>query len=344
MRKAAAAVALALLAGCSGGSVDLGALSSASDQIVWDAAQKAVERKEWANARQYYKRIVDAFPQSEHQPDARIGLADSYFEEGGTGNYVLAVSAYREFLTLYPQHPRSDYAQFRAAESYFKQKNSPDRDQTATEQALEEYQRLLRRLPRLQVCRVHAPEDPRMPADAGPLALPRRLLLPARAAGVALGHRPVPDHRQRLPRLRQARRGALPPLPVPRGRRPLRRGASAPLPARRYPGGPFVTDGQKLRAEFPPSFTPAAPTAAPAPAGSGDAAKAGRTPPARTDGTAPADPPKPAVPAPAGQPAVRERSRGPEDRSAPAPAPFLPTLKCHFDESRKNPLTTALFS
>ena len=56
---------------------------------------------------------------------------------------MLAVSAYREFLTLYPQHPKSDYAQFRAAESYFEQKNSPDRDQTATEQALEEYQRLL---------------------------------------------------------------------------------------------------------------------------------------------------------------------------------------------------------
>ena len=56
---------------------------------------------------------------------------------------MLAVSSYREFLTLYPQHPKSDYAQFRAAESYFKQKNTPDRDQTATDQALEEYQRLL---------------------------------------------------------------------------------------------------------------------------------------------------------------------------------------------------------
>lgn len=143
MRKALTLVLALWLPACASRSVDLGALSSASDQIVWDAAQKAVERKEWENARQYLKRLVDAFPQSEHQPEARIALADSYFEEGGTGNYVLAVSAYREFLTLYPQHPRSDYAQFRAAESYFKQKNSPDRDQTATEQALEEYQRLL---------------------------------------------------------------------------------------------------------------------------------------------------------------------------------------------------------
>lgn len=132
-----------LVPACASHQLDLEALSSASDQVVWEAGQKAIEKKDWESARQYYRRLIDAFPQSQHQPDARIALADSYFEEGGTGNLVLAVSAYREFLTLYPQHPRSDYAQFRAAESYFRQRNSPDRDQTATDQALEEYQRLL---------------------------------------------------------------------------------------------------------------------------------------------------------------------------------------------------------
>jgi outer membrane protein assembly factor BamD len=143
LKRALAAAAVLLLPACASHQLDLEALSSASDQIVWEAGQKAVGKKDWESARQYFRRLIDAFPQSEHQPDARIALADSYFEEGGTANYVLAVSSYREFLTLYPQHPKSDYAQYRAAESYFKQKNSPDRDQTATEQALEEYQRLL---------------------------------------------------------------------------------------------------------------------------------------------------------------------------------------------------------
>jgi outer membrane assembly lipoprotein YfiO len=137
------AVLALVLPACAGHQVDLQALSSASDQIVWEAGVKAVAKKDWESARQYFRRLIDAFPQSEHQADARIALADSYFEEGGVGNYVLAVSSYREFLTLYPQHPKSDYAQFRCAESYFKQKNTPDRDQTATDQALEEYQRLL---------------------------------------------------------------------------------------------------------------------------------------------------------------------------------------------------------
>ena len=143
MRRGLLLAALLALPACSSHQLDLETLASASDDIVWEAGQKASSKKDWESARQYYRRLIDAFPQSPHQPDARIALADSYFSEGGTGNYVLAVSSYREFLTLYPQHPRSDYAQFQAAESYFKQKNSPDRDQTSTGQALEEYERLL---------------------------------------------------------------------------------------------------------------------------------------------------------------------------------------------------------
>jgi outer membrane protein assembly factor BamD len=155
--------ALLLLPACGGHQLDLEALSSASDQIVWEAGEKAVQKKDWESARRYFRRLIDAFPQSEHQPAARICLADTYYDQGGTANYVLAVSSYREFLTLYPQHSRSDYAQFRAGEAYFAQKNAPDRDQTATQQALEEYQRLLDVYPdsqyvepareRIQACR-----------------------------------------------------------------------------------------------------------------------------------------------------------------------------------------------
>jgi outer membrane protein assembly factor BamD len=151
MKRTLALLALSLaLAGCAGHQLDLAALSSSSDEIVWDAGQKAVAKKDWSSARKYFQRLIDAFPQSQHQPEARIALADSYFDEGGTGNWILAVSSYREFLTLYPQHPRSDYAQFRTAECYFKQMNSPDRDQTATHQALEEYSRLLEIYPQSQ--------------------------------------------------------------------------------------------------------------------------------------------------------------------------------------------------
>jgi outer membrane protein assembly factor BamD len=131
------------LDGCASSQGDLTSLASSSDQIVWQAADKAFQKKQWDTARKHYRRIIDGFPQSEHLPEARLGLAEAHFKEGGTGNLVLAVSEYREFLTLYPSHPKSDYAQFQTAEAYYLQRNGPDRDQTNTTKALDEYERLL---------------------------------------------------------------------------------------------------------------------------------------------------------------------------------------------------------
>jgi outer membrane protein assembly factor BamD len=138
-----AASLLFAVACASGGEPDIATLASNSDQVIWEAGQKAFQKKQWDNARQHFRRIIDAFPSSEYGPPARLALADTYFLEGGTGNYILAVGAYREFLTLYPSHPRSDYAQFQAAESFYRQRNGPDRDQTPTLKALDEYQRLV---------------------------------------------------------------------------------------------------------------------------------------------------------------------------------------------------------
>ena len=131
------------LAGCASSQGDLSSLASSSDEIVWQAAEKAFQKRQWESARKYYRRIVDGFPQSEYLPAARLNLAETHFKEGGTGNYILSIAAYREFLTLYPSHPKSDYAQHQTAEAYYFQRNSPDRDQTSTMKALEEYERLL---------------------------------------------------------------------------------------------------------------------------------------------------------------------------------------------------------
>jgi outer membrane protein assembly factor BamD len=134
---------LMALASCGHGQPDIATLTSNSDQVIWEAGQKALQKHDWESARQHFKRIIDAFPQSQYAPSARLALGDTYIEEGGTSNDILAIGAYREFLTLYPSHPKSDYAQFQVAESYFRQKSGPDRDQTQTLHALEEYERLL---------------------------------------------------------------------------------------------------------------------------------------------------------------------------------------------------------
>ena len=146
MRRLLAGIAIAVAAGasaCAGHTPDIATLTSNSDQAIWEAGQKAFERRDWISARQHYRRIIDAFPQSTHAAESRIAVGETYAREGGSTNDLLAVGAYREFLTLYPSHPKSDYAQFQIGEAYFRRKNGPDRDQTDTREALTEFQRLL---------------------------------------------------------------------------------------------------------------------------------------------------------------------------------------------------------
>ncbi len=147
MRRVGLLLLLVLAAGCATRRVDLATLAANSDRVIWEAGQEASGKKDWESARQYYRRIIDGFPQSPLGPDARLALADSYFKEGGTANLILAVSAYREFLTFYPSNPQSDYAQYQIAESYYRQRHPPDRDQGPTVDALKEFQRFLELFP-----------------------------------------------------------------------------------------------------------------------------------------------------------------------------------------------------
>ncbi len=263
-------VALAMgAAACAGKSVDLGALSSPSDQVVWEAGKKAISKKEWSSARQYFKRIVDAFPQSEHQAGARLATADTYFEEGGTANYVLAASSYHEFLTLYPQHPRSDYAQFRAAEAYFKQRNSPDRDQTQTDKALEEYEKLLDIYPESKYVeqargRIHECRETLARSNylVGYFYQRGRQAWRSAIGRYEIILKDYPDY-DRLDEVLYHYAECL----AAAGR------YAEALPQigrleRDYPKSSFIADAQKLRLTFPPSSTPAPPPAS-APAASG---------------------------------------------------------------------------
>jgi outer membrane protein assembly factor BamD len=125
------------------GQADIATLASGSDTTLWTSASRDYEKRRYETARQYAQRLIEGFPNSQHQPVARLLLADSYFKEGGSANLVLAASAYRDFTTLFPSHPRADYAQFQVAECYFKERHRPDRDQSSTEDALREYERFL---------------------------------------------------------------------------------------------------------------------------------------------------------------------------------------------------------
>lgn len=133
-------VLLGLSAACS--SVDQFALPPDSEQrpdaFLYTRGAEALEAGHWLTAREYFRRLVDTYPTSEHRQDARLGIGDSYLGERRIESDILAAGEFREFLRFYPLAERADYAQYRLALSQVRQMLSPERDQTATREALRE--------------------------------------------------------------------------------------------------------------------------------------------------------------------------------------------------------------
>jgi outer membrane protein assembly factor BamD len=105
--------------------------------------REALEAEKWQDARGYFQQLLDAYPRSPLAGDARLGIADTYFNQKGSGNLVLAIAEYRDFLTFFPNHPRADYAQYQIAYGHYRQIHSPDRDQDPTTLAIEEFEKLI---------------------------------------------------------------------------------------------------------------------------------------------------------------------------------------------------------
>jgi outer membrane protein assembly factor BamD len=137
---------LVFIAGC-GGNDDVTPPPSNPDRFLFDRGTEALKERKWLNAREYFRQVVDNYPNSPLRADAKIGIGDSYLGEHTAETLVLADNEFREFLTFYPTHPRADYAQYKLAMSHFEQMRSKDRDQTETIEALEEFQVFFTRFP-----------------------------------------------------------------------------------------------------------------------------------------------------------------------------------------------------
>jgi outer membrane protein assembly factor BamD len=142
-----ALVLTAVAAGCAGKNENIPVGVGEPDKFLFERGKSSLDDKRWMTAREYFRRIIDSYPQSELRPEAKLGIGDSYLGEGTGEALVLAANEFREFLTFYPTNPRSDYAQFRLGMVYFKQMRGPQRDQTETREAVREFETFLERYP-----------------------------------------------------------------------------------------------------------------------------------------------------------------------------------------------------
>lgn len=151
--RAGAALAAALLAGAlaapactsTGRKVPEGIVQP--DKYLFERGTEDLQARRWLRSREYFRQLLDSYPQSAYRPDAKLALGDAYLGEGSAEALVLSQNEFREFLTFYPTHKRADYAQYKLGMTHFKQMSNPERDQTQTREAIGELQSFVDRYP-----------------------------------------------------------------------------------------------------------------------------------------------------------------------------------------------------
>ena len=117
---------------------------SQSDQALLRSAEADIQRKRYEDARKNLQRLMNQYPDSELVISARLALAKALYLDK---KYEEARTEYQRFLELHPQSERADEAHYYLGMTYSRMADTPDRDQTATQKALEEFDLLIKQMP-----------------------------------------------------------------------------------------------------------------------------------------------------------------------------------------------------
>ncbi len=148
-----AAPIIALLAACASPPPAFDDVAPAEE--LYDEATKTLKGRRiiirivnYTKAIETFQAIIDNYPYSDYAVLAELKIADAYFEDH---KFDEALSYYRDFADLHPQHEKVPYTILRSALCRERQMQAANRDQTATRDALLHLDRLLAKYP-------HSPE------------------------------------------------------------------------------------------------------------------------------------------------------------------------------------------
>lgn len=137
----------AVVSACASGPKRPPAGAEEPDKFLFEHGTEALNDRRWFVAREFFRQLIDSYPQSPYRADAKLGVADSYLGENSVEAQIMAINEYREFLSFYPTHERAHYAQFKLGMAHFYEMRSSSRDQTETKEAIRELTTFVERYP-----------------------------------------------------------------------------------------------------------------------------------------------------------------------------------------------------
>lgn len=147
---AIAALAIAVgAAGCRSGIENDPILVLSSAEALAEGKRLMAEEK-YQQARDYLTHAFEVEPNSAGGREALLLVADAYFLQSREDGYIRAESKYRDFQTRFPTSQKAAYVQYQIADSLMRRLEKPDRDQTATFDALVEFRSVIELYPTSQ--------------------------------------------------------------------------------------------------------------------------------------------------------------------------------------------------
>jgi len=106
--------------------------------------EEAYKKENYARAIEHWQAVRDMYHTAELTALAERKIADAHYAAGQT---IEAIAAYENFLKQHPGHPQTREILIRLGKAHFSEILSPDRDQTATRNALASFEQVQRNYP-----------------------------------------------------------------------------------------------------------------------------------------------------------------------------------------------------
>ncbi|HXE31926.1 MAG TPA: outer membrane protein assembly factor BamD [Terriglobales bacterium] len=121
--------------------------SNQPDKALFDAAMGDLDKGKYTVARLNLETLLNTYPDSEYLARAKMGIADSWYREGGIEGMAQAEAQYKDFITFFPAMKEASEAQLKVATIHYRQLQKPDRDPTEANRAQQELRTFLTNYP-----------------------------------------------------------------------------------------------------------------------------------------------------------------------------------------------------
>src|ERR1700733_4192161 len=121
--------------------------SAEPDKLLYEKAMSEIKKAHYTEGRLDFQTLINTYPDSEYLAKAKLGVADSFYKEGGTSSLTQSIEEYKNFIVFFPFLDEAAYAQMQVGMAHYRMMEKADRDTSQAQAAEDEFQAFLLKYP-----------------------------------------------------------------------------------------------------------------------------------------------------------------------------------------------------